>query len=120
MYYFKSSFKLWCLNLGFILLFAISLPLTAIAGDEVNELRQEVKTLQEKIEKLEKKSSWNEEDIGDLSKRVDKTEMHTVSDKVALDIDFRTKAESIHYNDNAQCPGTACQRFFYPRIHGRF
>ncbi len=118
--HFKSSVKLWCLSFGIIFLLAVSLPLPAFAANDIDELKLEVETLQKKIEKLEKTSSWNQDDIDDLSKRVDKTEMHTVSDKVMFNIDFRTKAESIHYNDMRRAPAQLVGAFFTPVSMGGF
>ncbi len=110
----NPTFKVLSYCCGLVFLLAIILPLPAVASSDVDDLKQEVKTLQEKIEKLEKKSSWHEDDIDDLSKRVDKTEMHTVSDKVSFDMDFRTEADSIHYNDMQRAPAQLVGKFFMP------
>ncbi len=120
MHRFNPSFKLLLFLPAIAFLLVTALPFQAAASDDIDQLKQEVKTLQEKIEKLEKKSSWNEDDIEDLSKRVDKTEMHTASDKVSFSIDFRTKAESIHYNDLRRAPEALVGAFFTPVSMGGF
>lgn len=110
----------------FIIIFIAFSPVSA--GDcpgktqnrdcELKSLREELKTLQEKIEKLEKKSAWAEDDIEDLSARVDKTEMHTATDKIAFDVYFRTEAGSLHYDDVRIAPQPLMAAFFTPVPNG--
>ncbi len=83
-------------------------------GCAVKELKQEIKTLQKKIEALEKKSNWALDDIDDLSDRVDKAEMHTATDKLSFSVDFRTRADSIHYDDMRAAPASLVGKFFSP------
>jgi hypothetical protein len=86
----------------------------------VNELKQEIQTLQQKVEKLEKDGAYVQEDMDDLSTRVDKTELHTATDKVSFGIYFRTEANSLHYDNilgpNPQILGA----FFTPVSMGGF
>jgi hypothetical protein len=80
----------------------------------VKELKQEIQTLQQKVEKLEKDGSYVQEDIDDLGSRVDKTELHTTTDKVSFGVYFRTEANSLHY-DNILGPNPQImQAFFTP------
>ena len=86
----------------------------AAAADEIEALKDEVKTLNEKIEKLEKKSSWAADDIEDLGDRLDKSELHTATDKISLGVEFRSEADSIHYNDIRMAPPAILGAFFTP------
>lgn len=81
---------------------------------DVNLLKEELKTLQKKIEKLEKNSDWAQDDIDELSDRVDKTELHTATDKIAFDVYFRTEANSIHYDNLRIAPPAIMGSFFMP------
>ena len=87
-------------------------PGQAFAEDDVEQLKKEVQTLKEKIEELEKDSSWNTDDIDYLSDRLDKAEMHTATDKVSFGFYLRTRAESIHYNDIRMAPSPVINSFF--------
>ncbi len=87
-------------------------PGQAFAEDDVEQLKKEVQTLKEKIEELEKDSSWNTDDIDYLSDRMDEAEMHTATDKVSFGFYLRTRAESIHYNDIRMAPSPVINSFF--------
>ncbi|HMA84625.1 MAG TPA: DUF3373 family protein [Desulfosalsimonadaceae bacterium] len=87
-------------------------PSQAFAEDDVEQLKKEVQTLKEKIEELEKDSSWNTDDIDYLSDRMDEAEMHTATDKVSFGFYLRTRAESIHYNDIRMAPSPVINSFF--------
>lgn len=93
-------------------------PGQTFAEDDVDQLKKEVQTLKEKIEELEKDSSWNTEDIDYLSDRLDKAEMHTATDKVSFGFYLRTRAESIHYNDIRMAPSPIINGFFTPPPNG--
>lgn len=120
------AFKPLFLLLATVFLISVALPFQAAADNcskkcategcqakcDMKSLKEEVSALQKKIEKMEKNDEWAQDDIDYLSKRVDKTEMHTATDKVSLDIEFRTKAESIHYNDMRSAPASMLGQFF--------
>ncbi|MBC2714362.1 MAG: DUF3373 domain-containing protein [Desulfobacteraceae bacterium] len=123
----KTSFKLLLFLMGITLMLTISIPLQAAAKcgspdcDEnckskcrMQKLKSEVQILNEKIEKLEKNSSWAQEDIGDLSNRLDAAEMHTATDKVSFGVYFRTQAHSIHYENTMVAPQSFMGGFFIP------
>jgi len=86
----------------------------------VNELKQEIQTLQQKIEKLEKDGAYVQEDIDDLGTRVDKTELHTATDKVSFGVYFRTEASSLHYDNILGAPPELMGAFFTPMAMGGF
>ena len=70
----KRNTFLWAFALLFLAW--VALPSMALAGDDITSLKKEVKVLEQKIDKLEKKNSWNTGDIEDLGTRMDKAEMH--------------------------------------------
>lgn len=102
-----------------IFLATIIVPFQAAANNRtLDELKKEVDTLQEKIEKLEKKSDWAADDIDYLSGRVDKAEMHTATDRISFIGEFRTQAHGIHY-DNIRIANPAIMgAFFTPAPNG--
>lgn len=86
----------------------------------VNELKQEIQALQQKVEKLEKDGTYVQEDMDDLSSRVDKAELHTATDKVSFGVYLRTEASSLHY-DNILGPNPLIMgAFFTPASMGGF
>ncbi len=100
------------LILGMVLICALCLPPVLSAQEEsIQDLKKQLETLQKKIEKMEKNQDWNTEDIGSLMDRVDETEMHTATDKISFGVDFRTRADSIHYNDIRMAPDLFIQNF---------
>lgn len=98
---------------GLLILLAFCIP-AAAAQDDPEELRKQVRELKEKVDKLEKEHIGNTEDITDLSGRLDKSEMHTATDSLSYDLDFRTRADSIHYDDIRMAPGPVIGAFFTP------
>jgi hypothetical protein len=106
-------------------LFFASSP--AFASDDVEMLKNELKkmsmtmeALQKKIEAMEEKSKEETEEVEYLSKRVDKTELHTVTDKVSLGVELRTEAHSIHYDNMQVAPSSFVQAFMTPVGSGGF
>ncbi len=100
----------------FSFIFFLSLPV--FAADDVEMLKNELEkmsrtmeALQEKIQALEEKSKEGKEDVQSLSSRVDKTELHTVTDKVSLGVELRTEADSIQYMDMQAAPPSFVQTF---------
>ncbi len=104
------------LIIGVCMLMAFCLPPAVAQGnpDNPDALREEIRALREKVEKLEKDNEWNTEDIDSLLDRLDKAELHTATDRVSFDIDFRTSAESIHYDDIRMAPQPIIGAFFTP------
>lgn len=97
-------------------MFFLSSP--AFAADDVEMLKNELKkmsqtmeVLQKKIEAMEEKNKEDKEDVQHLSQRVDKTELHTVTDKVSLGVELRTEAHSIHYDSMLVAPSSLVQNF---------
>ncbi len=101
---------------GLLLIFFSWSP--AFASDDVKMLKNELekmartmKTLQKKIQALENKTKEDREEVQYLSNRVDKTELHTSTDRVSLSVGLRTEAHNIQYNDMRAAPSSFVQQF---------
>ena len=109
--------------IGFVCLlcFAVSMPVWA--EDEVQQLKQqleqmtkEMQAVQEKLAEMEKNSQAKEEEVEEMNDRLDKAELHAAIDKVALGIEFRSRADTLQYKDIQAAPGSFVGGFFvdYP------
>ena len=78
------------------------LTINTWADEDTDKLRQEIKDLKEQMD--------------GINKRLNKAEIHTVTDKLSLGIELRTRADSIHYYDIKTAPGMLMNRFFDPFI----
>jgi hypothetical protein len=105
------------------MLFAVtSLTPTALwANDEVKELKQQLhqltdmmQTLQQKLETLEADNNEKETEIKEIDERLNKTELHTATDKISFGVELRSRAESIHYEDTLVAPSSLFSSFFTP------
>ncbi len=107
------------------LLAAGPLSAAAQADETVDTLRQQLeqlsetmKTLQEKINALETESDEKKRDIKEIDTRLNKAELHTATDKVSFGVDLRTRADSIHYEDVLSAPDALLGAFFTPYPSG--
>jgi hypothetical protein len=92
-----------------------------IADDNVNALKEQLKTMQEnlttlqqKIETMEAAGAKKESDIQEMDKRLNKAEIHTATDKLAFGVELRSRADSIHYQDIVSAPAALINGFFTP------
>ena len=114
---FKKRFIAGIFGLFFLLsLFSAS---AVFAENDVQTLKEQLQTmsrqmeeLQKKIEAMETAESEKKEQIKEMDKRLNKAELHTATDKIAFGIDFRTRADSIHYKDIRVAPSTLTNGFF--------
>ena len=120
----KAGFKISCILL--LLLFC-ALGTVYAADDEVQLLKKQLELmsqnmdiLKNKIKNLEEKSTKEKENVKYLSSRMDKAELHTATDKVSLNVELRTKADSLHYSDLRAAPSALVQGFFTPVAAGGF
>ncbi|MFH0999105.1 MAG: DUF3373 family protein [Pseudomonadota bacterium] len=97
------------------------------AADDVDDLKKQLqslsetmKTLQEKLDKVEKQSAGKETEIKEMDKRLNKAELHTASDKISFGVDLRSEAQSIHYEDVRMAPPSMINSFFTPASQGGF
>jgi hypothetical protein len=93
----------------------------AVADDDANALKEQLKimqekltTLQQKIETIEAADAKKKSDIEEMDERLNKAEIHTATDKLALGVELRSRADSIHYQDIVSAPSALINGFFTP------
>ena len=91
-----------------------------ILKNELKKMSQTMEALQEKIETMEKENKEEKEDVQYLSDRVDKAELHTVTDRVSLGVEVRAEGHSLHYDNMQVAPSSFVQGFFTPYASGGF
>jgi hypothetical protein len=113
--------------LGFLFLLSLVSATVVFAADDVqtlkeqlNNMSQQMEELQKKIDAMEAAESEKKEQIDEMDKRLNKAELHTATDKIAFGIDFRTRADSIHYKDIRVAPSSLISGFFVPVGSGGF
>ncbi len=82
------------------------MPMNASADDDIDALKQQLEqmnkqmdTLQKKLEEMEKTpSAGSSADLKEMDERLNKVELHTATDKVSFGVEFRTRADTIHYD----------------------
>jgi hypothetical protein len=111
-----KPFLIMCALAAFLL--CLALPAYASEDPESCAMKQEIKDLKEKIDKIEKENAASKEDLHDLNSRVDKTELHTATDKISFSAYLRTRADSIHYEDTRVASPSMVQAFFTPPPYG--
>lgn len=117
----------WCqrLKAGLSLIIMVSLilflPCLAAADQQQEQLRKQLDTLQKQMEQVRKqldamqaKDEEKTERVEELESRMDKSELHTATDKISFGAELRTRAESIHYTDLRQAPDSLVSGFFTP------
>jgi len=93
------------LGLGFLVMMVVFLLTPAWAEDN--------KTLENEVDALKKR-------IEEMDQRLNKTEVHTATDKLALGFELKTTAWSIHYGDVLAAPNALVAGFFTPYGSGGF
>ncbi len=116
----KSKWRGFAIG-GCLFFLFLYFPSRAFAGDEVQELKDQLKqmseqmmVLQEKLEKLENASTEKAEEIAEIDERLNKAEMHTSTDKVSFSVELRSNAERISYDDALFAPGWLMDQIFMP------
>jgi hypothetical protein len=104
---------------GFLFLLSlVSAPVVLAADDvqtlkeELNSMSQQMEELQKKIDAMEAADSEKKEQLEEMDNRLNKAELHTATDKISFGIDFRTRADSIHYKDIRVAPSALTNGFF--------
>ncbi len=106
-----------------VLLFGVTAPAAVGADDDVAALKQrmvqmmqEIEAVQKKIEALEAKTQDKAEEMAQMDDRLNKAELHAAIDKVALGVELRSRADTLHYTDLRVAPGAMAGNFFvdYP------
>lgn len=112
---------------GLLLLVAlvIILPASGYAQDDVKELKkkldqmsQEMQKVQEKIQDLEQQNQKKDETIEEMDDRLNKTELHTATDRVSLGIEFRSRGDSLHYKNIQMAPASMTNMFLGGALNG--
>ena len=112
-----------CAMTGFAFLWCVALPGIASGDDDVKMLKQrleqmskEMEAIQKKLEDLEKKNEAKTEEITEMDDRINKAELHTATDKIALGVELRSRGDSLHYKDIQMAPASLTNMFFgnYP------
>jgi uncharacterized protein DUF3373 len=105
------------------MLFAVTslTPATLWANDEVQALKQQLQqltnmmqTLQQKLETLETTNNEKEAEIKEIDQRLNKAELHTATDRISFGVEFRSRADSLHYEDVLTAPDPLMGAFFTP------
>ena len=116
----KTRLKLYPL-MAAILAAVLVLPMGAWAADDTQSLRKQMEemkaqmeALQKKLDQMETQSAKQEKDSKEIEERLNKAELHTATDKLSLGVDFRTRADSIHYEDIRVAPSSVTNMFFVP------
>ncbi|MFH1153288.1 MAG: DUF3373 family protein [Pseudomonadota bacterium] len=118
--------KTMCYVFGMILLLALTGAPVYAADDvqaikaQLEEMAKTMEMLKTKLETLEKDKEKASEQADYMSKRLDKAELHTATDKLSLGVELRSKADSIHYSGVKSAPPALMQGFFTPASMGGF
>jgi hypothetical protein len=107
------------LFLALFLTLALLLPPLAGAQEE-SQVNAEIEAIKERLDQLEQKNQKLAEQKDKLQKRLEKAELHTATDKLSFGVDFRTRADTLHYKDILVAPDTIVNGFFTPAADGGF
>jgi len=106
---------------GVLLLLCTFFPLNGFASSETDEIREQLrimnenmKALQDKLEKLEQANAEKKSEIEEMDERLNKAELHTATDKISFGIELRSRAESLHYKDMRFAPTQFVAQLFQP------
>lgn len=108
-----------CLATGLLWCAGLAIAFGAMAQEDpqnlkqkVDELNIELKAVQEKLNQLEKENQTQKSKAEETEQRLNKAELHTATDKLSFGVDFRTKADSIHYDNIRVAPSNLTGAFF--------
>ncbi|MDX2454863.1 DUF3373 family protein [Desulfosarcina sp.] len=111
--------------IGIVLLWCVGAPGMVSAQDDVELLKQrleqmsqEMEAVQKKLEDIERNNQAKEEEIEEIDDRLNKTELHSATDKVSFGVELRTRADSLQYKDIQVAPSSFVGSFFVPPPNG--
>jgi hypothetical protein len=120
----KKVLMLFLTSLFLMLTFS---PNILWADSEVDALKAQLRQLSEMMQNVEKKITDMEEktaekdsEIEEMDQRLNKTELHTATDKLSLGVELRSRADSIHYDGMLSAPDSLMGSFFTPVAKGGF
>ena len=116
----KKAFVYFLFSVFFLSSPAFAAEDMEILKNELKKMSQTMEALQKKIEIMEKENMEEKEEVQYLSDRVDKAELHTVTDRVSLGVEVRAEGHSIHYDNMQVAPSSLVQGFFTPYASGGF
>ncbi len=87
---------------------------TGALRDQMDTLKQQMEILQKKLDKMESQNIEKAEEAKEIEERLSKTELHSATDKLSFGVDLRTRADSIHYSDIQMAPSAMLNSFFVP------
>lgn len=93
-----SKTRIWIA--GGIAAILLCIPINLPASGETDTMKKEIESLQEQLDEMDE--------------RLNKTELHSATDKVSFGLEFRTRADSIHYSDIQAAPSWLMAGFFTP------
>ncbi|MBI5550363.1 MAG: DUF3373 family protein [Desulfobacterales bacterium] len=93
---------------------------TQALRQQMEEMKKQMEEIQKKLDQTESKTAKQAEDSQQMEERLNKAELHTATDKISWGIDFRTRADSIHYDDIRVAPADFTNLFFVPVNQGGF
>lgn len=110
---------------GLVFMFTGLTPVRALAQSEVETLKQQMRqltemmqTIQQKLDDLETKNEKKAAEIKEIDQRLNTAELHTATDRLAVGVELRSRAESIHYGDMRTAPAALFNSFFTPAPMG--
>jgi len=114
----KAKYKTHLAAAAVIVALFLTLPGVSRAADDTQALRQQMEAMKQQMEALQKKLDQMEaqsaKETQEMGERLDKAELHTATDKLSFGVDFRTRAESIHYDNIRVAPSSVTNSFFTP------
>ena len=116
----------WTVVVLALLLVGIWTPVATAAEEtealqnKLESLQQQMEMLQKKLDEMEARSVKQTEEAQEIEERLDKAELHTATDKLSFGIDFRTRAETLHYENIHTAPSSLTNGFFTPIGSGGF
>lgn len=121
--YYCKKVRPFALSAGLVFLCCLAFSGMATAADDVdvlkqqlNEMMQQMGTLQKKITDLETQNAEKKSEIKEIDERLNKAELHTATDKVSFGVNLRTRAETMNYENIRMAPSSFTASFFtnYP------
>jgi hypothetical protein len=98
------------------LLFTLVLILPQAVGAQteaqIDQINSEIEVIKNRLDQLAKENKKLAEEKTKLKKRLEKAELHTATDKLSFGVDFRTRADTLHYDDIRVAPASIINGFF--------
>jgi hypothetical protein len=83
-------------------------------NNEIKILKEQLESVQQKLDKIESTNTEKQTRLQEMDDRLNKAELHSATDKIALGVELRTRGDSIHYQDTRVAPQQLLSYFFIP------